>query len=288
LVAEGEVLPPNTSMLFGIRDWRAADPMYSLRAAQAAQFLSPGYTQNPWWSYNMFLPKLQLPVAPLLGIRYFVFPAATDPNHPDTPDAGRPTFKRLALTDGLGLWEAEGVPGFAYLSDRVQAVGSEQAAAAWMRNATWDQIRTYAALVEAPAAAVASIQPDPMGSSPGNVAVPEYTPGHIRIQATAARPALLAVAESLAPGWQATLDGQPVDILRTNYLSQGVVVPAGQHTVEFQYQPVWLTYGGPLSLLGGLGLLGLALGPVWWRRRQRAPGSGLRDQGSAVPLAPDP
>src|SRR5262249_38169784 len=162
------------------------------------------------------------------------------PNHPDTPDPGRPNFKRLAYTDGLGLWEAEDVPGFAYLSDNVQAVDGEPAAAAWMRSATWDTVRSAAALGEAPAAAVASIRPGPAGSSPGTVTVPEYTPGHILVQADAARPALLAVAESLAPGWQATLDGQPVDILRTNYLSQGVVVPAGQHTIEFRYQPIWL------------------------------------------------
>jgi hypothetical protein len=143
------------------------------------------------------------------------------------------------------------VPGFTYLSDNLYVADGEPAARAWMQQVTWPQVRAYMALVEAPPAAVAAIRHDPAGTSPGNVAVQAYTPGAIRLQTTATRPALLVVAETLAPGWRATLDGQPVPIWRANYLSQGVVVPAGAHTVELHYQPD--------SVLVGAGISGVAL-----------------------------
>ena len=40
----------------------------------------------------------------------------------------------------------------------------EWEARAWVQNATWEQVRSYAAFVEAPADAVAAIQPDPAGT----------------------------------------------------------------------------------------------------------------------------
>jgi uncharacterized membrane protein YfhO len=113
---------------------------------------------------------------------------------------------------------------------------------------------------------VDGIARSPDGASPGSANVIDYTPGHISIQTDAQRPALLVVAEGYYPGWHATLDGQPVEILRANYISQGVVVPAGKHTVELKYEPDSFRNGAILSLLGLLGLGGLI---IWWWRGAR-------------------
>lgn len=42
-------------------------------------------------------------------------------------------------------------------------------------------------------------------------------------------------AESFDAGWHAFIDGKETKIYRTNYIFQGVVVPAGNHRVEFKY-----------------------------------------------------
>jgi uncharacterized membrane protein YfhO len=84
----------------------------------------------------------------------------------------------------------------------------------------------------------------------------------------AARQALLVVAESWYPGWRATLDGEPVGILRANYLSQGVVVPAGEHTVDLRYTPGAFIYGAWISALSALAIAGLFLW-AWWPLRKQ-------------------
>src|SRR5205085_10120157 len=134
---------------------------------RASVLLEPQYRGDQFNRYNMILNNIQLPVAPMLGIRYFVFSKEKDPNNPDPPDPGRPTFQRLAFTEGLGLWEMQGVPGFAYLSDIVDAVSDEQSAQNWMKSLTWDKVRAYPAMVEAPASAIAGIARPTDGSSPG-------------------------------------------------------------------------------------------------------------------------
>ena len=264
LIVEGEALLTHTGLVYGYSDWRAQEPMFTERALRASVLLDPNYRNNQWDRYNMVLRDVQLPVAPMLGIRYFVFSKETDPNHPEVEAPGKPTFKRLAFTEGLGLWEMEGVPGFAYLTDNVQTVPDEAAARAWMGHLTWEQVRAYPVLVEARPGAISGIQRAPDGSSPGSVAVPEYTPGHILLNVEAQRPSLVVVAESYYPGWHATVDGQPVEIVRANYLSQGIVVPEGKHTIEMKYEPDSFRNGMLLSLVGLLGLGGLI---IWWRWR---------------------
>ena len=267
ILAEGDGLPADSALVYGLRDWRTQDPLMSERAHQAAVLLSPTMPGSIWTDYNMFLDDVHLAIAPLLGMRYFmaVTPSATL----SQTDPGRPPMTRLAYVDGMGLWRLEGVPGFSYLSDQVTAVPDGPAAATWLGKVTWAQTRAYAAVVEALPAALAAVAPGPAGTSPGSTTVLTYTPGSIRIQAQATRPALLVVAESWYPGWRATLDGRPAPILRANYLSQSVVVPAGTHTVELTYAPDSFTIGAWLSALGLAGLLGLCGWVVWSGRRKQ-------------------
>ena len=287
ILFESDGLPANTALVYGIRDWRAQDALMSERAYQAAVLLSPDLPKSIYTEYNFLFFKPRLPVAPLLGMRYYAVPATADLPLPTDP--AQLPFKRLALKDGMGLWEMEGVPGFTYLSDNLYVADGEPAARAWMQTVTWQEVRAYMALVEAPPQAVAAIQHDPAGTSPGNVAVQEYTPGTIRLQTNATRPALLVVAETLAPGWRATLDGQPVPIWRANYFSQGVVVPIGTHTVELHYLPNSVVFGAAIS---GLALLvGLLLLFVTRRRQAAVRSDGARvhtEKTDPQPPAPNP
>ena len=62
-------------------------------------------------------------------------------------------------------------------------------------------------------------------------------------------PGLLVLSEMNYPGWRATVDGKPAEILATNYILHGLSLPAGSHQVEMVYRPRSFYYGLTASLL---------------------------------------
>lgn len=87
----------------------------------------------------------------------------------------------------------------------------------------------------------------------------------IAFACTTATPRFLVVSEMYFPGWHATVDGAPTPIYRTNYLFRGIVVPAGRHTVTFDYRPRSVLVGAAISAFALLiALVALAAG----RRRR--------------------
>ena len=60
------------------------------------------------------------------------------------------------------------------------------------------------------------------------------------------------------PGWQVTIDDQPADIARANYILRAMNVPAGTHTIEMRFDPQSLhvtegiAYGALILLLIGV------------------------------------
>jgi uncharacterized membrane protein YfhO len=84
----------------------------------------------------------------------------------------------------------------------------------------------------------------------------ESGPGRLVLDVSSGADGLLVVSQPHYPGWRAQLDGQPVPILRVDYLLQGISVPAGAHRVELSYRlspwPVSLSLVVLASCIGGL------------------------------------
>jgi uncharacterized membrane protein YfhO len=101
--------------------------------------------------------------------------------------------------------------------------------------------------------------------------VTRYEPERITISANAAAPGLLVVSEVYEPGWHAYVDGSRVEVLPTDHALRGVPIPAGEHTVEFRYEPPSLRLGLAISGLATLVMLTLFAAGGWsWVRRGTA------------------
>ena len=71
-------------------------------------------------------------------------------------------------------------------------------------------------------------------------------------------------------GWKASIDGNPAEHFRANYVLRGMTLPAGSHTVTFSFEPESYRTGNKVSLAGSillLVLLVLAAVPLLKMRR---------------------
>lgn len=70
-------------------------------------------------------------------------------------------------------------------------------------------------------------------------------------------------------GWNAFLDGNKVPYCRVDYLLRGMPVPAGEHTIEFRFEPHSYALGNTLAVWSSLLVFLLLAGAVFatWRKR---------------------
>ncbi|MGE5400257.1 MAG: YfhO family protein [Ignavibacteriales bacterium] len=82
------------------------------------------------------------------------------------------------------------------------------------------------------------------------VKINQYKDEHITMQAKATGNNFLFLGDTYFPkGWKALIDGQETKIYRANHGFRGIVVPKGEHRVEFIYAPVSFIISKYLSLI---------------------------------------
>jgi uncharacterized membrane protein YfhO len=84
---------------------------------------------------------------------------------------------------------------------------------------------------------------------------------------------MVILTDTWAPGWTASVDGEPARIEQAYGIVRGVVVDRGNHTIEMWYRPWSVVAGGAMTLLG-VALCVLCVGQrhaLPFRRQRMAP-----------------
>ncbi len=102
----------------------------------------------------------------------------------------------------------------------------------------------------------------PSGSTEfsSSAVVVRYDPLRVVIEAETDHAGFLVLSDLYYPGWEATVDGEPVPIYEANACVRAVSLDQGVHTVEFHFRPKPLLYGAVISLVSALVLI------VVWKR----------------------
>lgn len=95
------------------------------------------------------------------------------------------------------------------------------------------------------------------GERAGTVQITHDAPERVELACDAERDAVLALSDTHAPGWTATVNGEKVPVMRVNGRFRGVMVPPGESRIVFEYRPLPVYAGIALSL-ATLALLTLA------------------------------
>jgi hypothetical protein len=160
----------------------------------------------------------------------------------------------LAITNGIDTQRGTIVENPAPL-ERVTAPPSVE----FVSNRAEAQLRlqdldpSKKAVVEAPAREI-----HPQGAE---LRITNYEPGSYVIETQAPAEFLLKLAVPYHPGWHASIDGNPADILAVDEALCGVFVPAREHRVEFRYEPLGFYPAASVSLIGFLFAVSLLVFP---------------------------
>ena len=97
-----------------------------------------------------------------------------------------------------------------------------------------------------------------------------YGPNSVDITVKAQTPGWLVLTDAWYPGWEATVNGQPVPVEAADYAYRAVRVPAGEYSVTMQFRPASWLWGRAISL-GALAFAAVAMAVLllWPRIRGR-------------------
>jgi hypothetical protein len=173
-------------------------------------------------------------LASLLGLEYVVLdrPLVRLPRQFPKPQA-----TQIFAGDHFYVYRFGRVAPRAYFATHAKPIDNE---ATIESHELPDFDRTREALVDQDA--VGQLTPNLLGtdaSAPANskATIAAYSNNSVRLEVSADRNGLLILHDLYYPGWEATVDGVRVPLVKANILFRGVEVPAGSHVVEFKFRP---------------------------------------------------
>lgn len=239
--------------LSDVRGYDAVDParMVDLLKTAAAPGPEPSYAAVQYLAPKGAIQPpgtIQLaPVLNMLNLRYLIFQGVPPPDF-------QPAFQ------GNGYWvlvNSNALPR-AFVPKSVETVSSGREELEKLASPHFNP--ACVAYVESPVDLPASCR--------GVAEITNEIPTRVMMSVHMETPGLVVLADNWENGWRAYWNGKPVPVLRTNYAIRGVVVPAGNGTLEFVYQPMSFILGVWLAGFGAVILSG------WWI------GSRIRRTGS--------
>lgn len=108
--------------------------------------------------------------------------------------------------------------------------------------------------------------------STASISLVDYSPNHLTYESQNPNTGVAVFSEMYyANGWNAYIDGKPLNHFKVNYVLRALKIPEGNHRVEFKFEPKVVQLGSQISLastmLLGLILLG-GIGFSFWKARK--------------------
>lgn len=100
------------------------------------------------------------------------------------------------------------------------------------------------------------------------IKVVSHAPDKIVYESNAAAEKIAVFSEVYYPaGWKATIDGKETEFFCANYVQRGVKVPAGKHTIVFEFHPDSYYTGENMAMIGSILVFVFLIGGVYLQIR---------------------
>jgi len=205
--------------------------------------------------------RLDSPLVDMLNVRYLIASGPPSAKWVERfrPPPGAPPHARYepAWNAALSVYENTQVMPRAYVAYQARQARNADEEAALLSRPDFDPHREIVLGGELPV--------ENRGRGHGPATVLRHDRHHVVVEAEAAAPGVLVLADTYFLGWSATVDGRPAPIRPVNLAQRGVALSPGRHRIEFVFRDRALGLGAGLTLLGLLGTVAL------WLLGRRAP-----------------
>jgi hypothetical protein len=102
----------------------------------------------------------------------------------------------------------------------------------------------------------------------GTIKIQEYKPNYIKYISSNPHEGLAVFSEIYYEnGWNAYIDGKKTEHFPVDYVLRALVVPAGEHTVEFKFEPQVIKTGSIITVISVIGMLSLLIGGIYYEKK---------------------
>ena len=103
----------------------------------------------------------------------------------------------------------------------------------------------------------------------GYILLENYKPNHLTYNYSSKSQQLTVFSEVYyAKGWNAYIDGKLAPHFRVNYILRAMLIPEGNHKIEYKFEPAMYKVGNMIVLIGSILTLLLIAGAVYFERKK--------------------
>ena len=96
-----------------------------------------------------------------------------------------------------------------------------------------------------------------------------YKPNHLKYTSNNSKDGLAVFSEMYyEKGWNAYIDGEKTNHIRVDYVLRGLQIPAGEHAIEFKFEPQVIKTGSTIALFSSIGMLLLLIGGIYYESKK--------------------
>jgi hypothetical protein len=104
----------------------------------------------------------------------------------------------------------------------------------------------------------------------GTIKIDIYKPNYIKYTSRNNNEGLAVFSEIYYEnGWNAYIDGVKTEHFPVDYVLRALIVPGGEHTIEFKFEPQVIKTGSTITLISAAGMVLLLLGGIYYERKNR-------------------